>query len=245
MSLFGPGPLADGLGWGLFGRAGRSWDSVAVVGAAQIVDAMALSLSRSVLLARGVEGKQRCCRDGTGVAVPPGSAQDCGCWQLGDSSLWLWPRMTDSGCLLGERAGWLACVGRAQVFPRLRGAGCVVEGKGLQEKRRVPKGWSGTEWPSLAHNSLATLGPLKLQAYHLSSLLFLTAKRLEGAPERECLGTMTWARTVTLVHYQVERNRLGSLTPPAGLTQRGWCSSRRPPPSFPPPNRLPVLTITW
>lgn len=76
----------------------------------------------------------------------------------------------------------------------------------------MPKAWSGTEWASLAHNSLATLGPLKLQAYHLSSPLFLTAKGLKGAPNRGCLGTMTWIHTVTLVHYQVEGKGHGSLT---------------------------------
>lgn len=133
MSLFGTGPLADGSGWGLFGRAGRSWDSVPVVGAAQIVDAMALSPSCSGFLARGVEGKQRCNRDGTGVAAPPGSAQDCGCCRLGDSSLWLWPRMTDSGCQSGGLAGWMACVGRAQVFPRLRGAGALWRERGCRK----------------------------------------------------------------------------------------------------------------
>lgn len=65
--------------------------------------------------------------------------------------------MTDSGCLL-------VCVGRSGTsVSKTARRRFVVEGKGLQEKRRVPKGWSGTEWPSLAHNSLATLGPLKQQ----------------------------------------------------------------------------------
>lgn len=85
----------------------------------------------------------------------------------------------------------------------------------------MPKGWSGTEWPSLAHNSLATLGPLRLQAYHLSSPLFLTTKGLKGAPGRDCLGTMTWPHTVTLVHCKVERNGLGSLTPSCRSHSRG------------------------
>lgn len=93
------------------------------------------------------------------------------------SSLWLWPRMTDSECLSGGLAGVRRSGTSVSKTARRR---CVVEGKGLQEKRRVPKGWSGTEWPSLAHNSLATLGPLKQQAYHLSSPLFLAAKGLKG-----------------------------------------------------------------
>lgn len=90
----------------------------------------------------------------------------------------LWPRMTDSGCLAGVRRSG------TRVSKTALRCCCVVEGKGLQEKRRVPKGWSGTEWPSLAHNSLATLGPLKQPAYHLSSPPFPNHK---GAPEGELL----------------------------------------------------------
>lgn len=71
----------------LFGRAGRSWNSVRFVRPTQAVNAMALSLSPSLYLACGVEGKQRCNRDGTGVAAPPGSAQDEVAVNLGQQSL--------------------------------------------------------------------------------------------------------------------------------------------------------------
>lgn len=219
-----PGRLADGLGWGLFGRAGRSWDQC---------DGRSSRTSRqcngSLVLclcswARGLEGKQRCSRDGTGVAAPPGCAQyfviavNLGTAVSGPSQ----GRLTLNVCRAGGLAGWLAGVRRSGTsVSKTARRRCVVEGKGLQEKRRVPKGWSGTEWPSLAHNSLATLGPLKLQAYHLSSPLFLTAKGLKGAPKRDCVGTLTRPHTVTLVHCQVEGKGLGSLTPSCRSHSRG------------------------
>lgn len=71
----------------LFGRAGRSWNSVRVVRPTQVVNAMALLLSPSLYLARGVEDKQRCSRDGTGLAAPRGSAQDEVAVNLGQQSL--------------------------------------------------------------------------------------------------------------------------------------------------------------
>lgn len=97
MSMFGAGQLTDGLGWGLSGRAGRSWNSVTVVGAAQTVNAngsLALSLCSWHTVSRANKGAAEM---GTGV----GSASRirprlCGCCQVEDSSLWPWPRMTDS-----------------------------------------------------------------------------------------------------------------------------------------------------
>lgn len=76
MSMFGPGQLTDGLGWGLSGRAGRSWNSVTVVGAAQTVNAngsLALSLCSWHTVSRANKGTAKM---ELVLAAPPGSAPD-------------------------------------------------------------------------------------------------------------------------------------------------------------------------
>lgn len=61
---------------------------------------------------------------------------------------------------------------------------------------------------------------------------FPNHKGAQGAPGRDCLGTITWARTVTLVHCQVERKSPGSLTASCRSHSRGvgTCSSHLSPP---------------
>lgn len=123
-----------------------------------------------------------------------------------------------------ERAGGLDGVRRSGTsVSKTARRRFVVEGKGLQEKRRVPKGWSGTEWPSLAHNSQqpSDAWATKMAGLPAVESPFPNDKGAQGAPERDGLGTMTWAHTVTLVHYQVERKSLGSLTASCRSHSRG------------------------
>lgn len=197
------------------------------------------SLARSVFLARGVEGKQRCSRDGTGC----GSASRMrprlllpSTW--GQQSLalakddWLWMSV--------GRAGWRASVGHKcfqDCAAPVRCGGKGVAGKASGAKR--------LEWHRMAKPSPQQ--PSDAWATKTAGLPpvespFPNRKRLKGAPERDCLGTHDLGRYCnTGALPGREKEPLGSLTPPAGLTQRGWCSSRRPPPSFPPSNRLPDL----
>lgn len=91
-------------------------------------------------------------------------------------------------------------------------------GKGVAGKA---SGAKGLEWHRMAKPSPQE--PSDAWATETAGLPpvespFPNRKGAQGAPERDCLGTMTWARTATLVHYQVERNSLGRSLTPAGLT---------------------------
>lgn len=169
----------------------------------------------------------------------PDPPKTVGCCQLGDSSLWLWPRITDSeslsGGLAGVRRSGTSCFQDCAAPVRCGGKGVAGKASGAKrlEWHRMAK--PSPQQPSDAWaTKTAGLPPVESP--------FPNRKRLKEAPERDCLGTMTSARTVTLVHYQVERKRpweshssCRSHSEGVGVLRVG----RHLP--FPPPNRLPDL----